>query len=96
MTRFVVERIRLRWLATVIAAVLLIKAPVAAQGPNTLRGRVIDEASQPVSCAQVQMLPGDRRIVTDQRGDFTIAAIENGEYVLRVRRIGLRQRRSRC
>jgi len=88
MTRFVVQRIRPRWLGTVIAAALLIQAPVTAQGPNTLRGRVIDEASQPVSFAQIQMLPGDRRIVTDQSGDFTIAAIENGEYQLRVRRIG--------
>lgn len=74
--------------AAVIAMGFLIPAQLVAQGPNSLRGRVIDETSRPVSFAQLQMLPGDRRIVTDQNGDFTIAGIADGEYELRVRRIG--------
>ena len=88
MTRLVMQRFRWSWLGTVIAAVLPLYTPAAAQGPNTLRGRVIDETSRPVSYAQIQMLPGDRRVVTDQNGDFTIAAIADGEFQLRVRRIG--------
>ena len=72
----------------VVAALLLMQVPVAAQGPNTLRGRVIDETSRPVPFAQIAMLPGDRRIVTDQNGDFAIAGLENGEYELRLRRVG--------
>lgn len=82
------QRFPWSWLGTVIGAVLLLNAPAAAQGPNTLRGRVTDETSRPVSYAQIQMLPGERRIVTDQNGDFTIAAVEDGEFQLRVRRIG--------
>ncbi|HEY5547509.1 MAG TPA: carboxypeptidase-like regulatory domain-containing protein [Gemmatimonadaceae bacterium] len=74
--------------AAVFAICLLIPAHLAAQGPNTLRGRVSDETSRPVPFAQITLNPGDRRIVTDQNGDFNIASIADGEYQLRVRRIG--------
>jgi len=59
-----------------------------AQGPNTIRGRVIDSTSRPISFVQVQMSPGDRRVVSDQNGEFVIASIQDGEYQLRIRRIG--------
>jgi hypothetical protein len=71
-----------------LAAAFLLPIPADAQGSNTLRGRVIDETSRPVSFAQIQLNPGDRRVVADQNGDFTIASIDDGEYQLRVRRIG--------
>src|SRR6187399_2509595 len=87
MTGDAVQRAHWRWLGAVATA-LLIHVPVAAQqGPNTLRGRVIDETNRPVPFAQIEMLPGDRRIVTDQNGDFAIAGLENGEYELRLRRV---------
>jgi len=88
MTGIAVHRVHSRWLGVVVAALLLTPVPVAAQGPNTLRGRVIDETSRPVSFAQIAVLPGDRRIVTDQNGDFSIAGLTDGQYELRVRRIG--------
>jgi hypothetical protein len=88
MTRIVAKWVQSGWLGVVVASLLLMQVPVAAQGPNTLRGRVIDETSRPVPFAQIAMLPGDRRIVTDQNGEFVIASIEDGEYQLRVRRIG--------
>jgi len=68
--------------------VALTATGLRAQGPNTLRGRVIDSTSRPISFVQVQMSPGDRRVVSDQNGEFVIASIEDGEYQLRVRRIG--------
>jgi hypothetical protein len=77
-----------RWLAVVMAILVLVPAHLPAQGPNSLRGRVRDENSRPVSFAQIQLVPGDRRVVADQSGDFTIASIPDGEYQLRVRRIG--------
>lgn len=77
-----------RWLAAAVAILVLVPAQLAAQGPNSLRGRVRDENSRPVSYAQIQLVPGDRRVVADQGGDFTIASIPDGEYQLRVRRIG--------
>jgi hypothetical protein len=73
--------------AAFTAAVLAVTAdPV--QGQGTLRGRVVDETRRPVSYAQVELHPGDRRVVADQSGDFSIAVEANGAYELRVRRIG--------
>jgi len=71
-----------------LAIALLVPVLSEGQDPNSLRGRVRDETSRPVSFAQVQLHPGDRRVVTDQNGEFTIASIADGEYQLRVRRIG--------
>jgi len=88
MTRVATHRFPWSWLGTGIAAVLLLNAPAGAQGANTLRGRVRDSTSRPISFAQVQLLPGDRRVISDQNGEFVIAGIEDGEYQLRVRRIG--------
>jgi hypothetical protein len=75
-------------LAAVLAVWLWIPTIAPGQGPNSLRGRVQDESRRPVSFAQIQLIPGDRRIVADQSGDFVIAGIADGDYELRVRRIG--------
>ena len=88
MTRLISQRFAWSGLATAIVAVLLLNATAGAQGANTLRGRVRDSTSRPISFAQVQLTPGDRRVVSDQNGDFVIAGIEDGEYQLRFRRIG--------
>jgi hypothetical protein len=53
-----------------------------------LRGRVVDENQRSIPYAQVELQPADRRIVTDQNGDFAIAIESPGTYELRVRRIG--------
>lgn len=88
MTRLATQRFPWSWLGAVIAAVLLLNSSAGAQGANTLRGRVRDSTSRPISFAQVQLTPGDRRVVSDPNGEFVIAGIEDGEYELRIRRIG--------
>jgi hypothetical protein len=74
-------------LAVAIAAPSLI-APEASQAQNQVRGRVKDENSRPVSFVQVQLVPGDRRVIADQNGEFVIAGLRTGDYALKLRRIG--------
>ena len=73
-----------------IASGLVLALPLIAraQGPNTLRGRVVDETNRAISFAQIRVTPGDRRLVTDQNGVFEIRALANGDVQLDVRRIG--------
>jgi len=80
--------VRRRSRVAVAAFLTSLFATASVPAQSTLRGRVVDDARRPVSFAQVELFPGDRRVVADQSGDFTIAAIVNGEYELRVRRIG--------
>lgn len=77
---------RLR-IASMVSTVAVLTAGTAS-AQETIRGRVVDDARRPVSFAQIELFPGDRRLVTDQRGEFTIADLATGEYELRVRRIG--------
>jgi hypothetical protein len=49
---------------------------------------VRDENNRPVSFVQVQLAPGDRRVVGDQNGEFVIAVLQTGDYELKLRRIG--------
>jgi hypothetical protein len=67
---------------------MLLAAANQATAQNSIRGRVRDENSRPVSFAQVQLVPGDRRVVADQNGEFVIASVSTGQYELRLRRIG--------
>jgi hypothetical protein len=55
---------------------------------NSVRGRVKDENNRPVSFVQVQLVPGDRRAIADQNGEFVISALRTGDYEVRLRRIG--------
>jgi carboxypeptidase family protein len=87
MSRLVSPSVHSQLLAVVLAA-LVIPAAIVAQGPNSLRGRVRDEQDRPVSYAQLQLVPGDRRVVTDQDGTFEMTGIPDGEYRILVRRIG--------
>jgi hypothetical protein len=70
------------------ATLLLFAMTHVAQGQNQIRGRVRDENNRPVSFAQVQMTPGDRRVVADGNGEFIIGSLATGDYELRIRRIG--------
>jgi Carboxypeptidase regulatory-like domain len=78
------------WLRCAFATLLFVGWPqnVRAQNLSNLRGRVVDESGRPVSFAQLELSPANRRVVADQSGDFSINAIEDGAYELRVRRIG--------
>jgi hypothetical protein len=59
-----------------------------ASAQNSIRGRVKDENSRPVSFVQVQLVPGDRRLTSDQNGEFVISGLRTGDYQVRLRRIG--------
>ncbi|NUQ13286.1 MAG: carboxypeptidase regulatory-like domain-containing protein [Gemmatimonadaceae bacterium] len=72
----------------VLLGVIGMTTSVSADAQTTLRGRVIDQNQRPVSFAQVELVGGDRRVVADERGDFSIGAPAPGRYELRVRRIG--------
>jgi len=75
-------------LAGGIAASLLFTLGVDAGAQNAIRGRVKDENNRPVAFVQVQLVPGDRRLVADQNGEFVISALSTGDYQLKLRRIG--------
>jgi Carboxypeptidase regulatory-like domain len=68
---------------------LAVNASVSqAQDLGVQRGRVVDELARPVSFAQIEVRPGNRRLIADANGEFTIAALAEGEYEFRIRRIG--------
>jgi hypothetical protein len=71
-----------------VLAVALLSVVGTAGAQNQVRGRIRDENARPVSFAQVQMTPGDRRVVADQNGEFVIGSLATGDYELRIRRIG--------
>ncbi len=60
---------------------------------STLKGRVIDENQQPVECAVVRLINlKTLQIVScgmcDNQGAFNIDHVEQGNYILSVRRLG--------
>ena len=69
-------------------ATLMVLGSTRASAQNSIRGRVKDENNRPVSFVQVQLVPGDRRLVADQNGEFVISALRTGDYQLKFRRIG--------
>lgn len=75
-------------LAVGITASLLLTLGTQAGAQNAIRGRVKDENNRPVAFVQVQLVPGDRRLVADQNGEFVISALSTGDYQLKLRRIG--------
>jgi CarboxypepD_reg-like domain/Carboxypeptidase regulatory-like domain len=64
-------------------------APEPERNPSTsvLRGRVIDEAGQPLSYANIQVNFG-RRFVSDDSGRFQVPSTVSGGATILVRRIG--------
>ena len=69
-------------------AAMLFTSGNEASAQNSIRGRVKDENNRPVSFAQVQLVPGDRRLTTDQNGEFVISGLRTGDYQVKLRRIG--------
>lgn len=71
------------WLISLLAAA----APLSAQAPASVTGRVVDAASQaPVPDADVRL--GDQHRVTANDGSFRFGSVTPGTRVLEVRRIG--------
>lgn len=55
--------------------------------PGTIEGRVIDVHSQPLPASQIALEPGGRHWMPED-GLFRADSLPEGEYTLRVRRIG--------
>jgi len=72
-----------------IAAVCAI-SPARAQGTGEIRARVLDEAGAPVVDAQVELVPGSRRALSEDDGGFAFTQVAAGSYTLQIRRIGYR------
>ena len=64
-------------------------APLSAQGPGRIVGRVVDAAQgSPIAGAQVELIGGDRRVITALDGRYTISGVPAGDAAIRVRMIG--------
>lgn len=82
-------RLRLGLVAAAVAALLGAVGPAAAQGTGTIRGRVIDAATQrPLSGAQVVVVGGTRRSVTDASGEYVLADVPAGALTIRASLLG--------
>lgn len=83
---------RLRTMLGVAAAAAVLGAtalPLAAQATGTVRGRVIDAATQrPLSGAQIAVVGTGRRAVTNAAGEYTLANVAAGTLNLRAELIG--------
>jgi carboxypeptidase family protein len=73
--------------AIVIALVALMSRSAAAQS-GVVTGTVRDSADHPLPDVDVLLIPVRRHVRSDSAGRFTFRAIDDGQYVLRVQRIG--------
>ena len=71
-------------------AVVCAVSPARAQGTGEIRARVLDEAGAPVVDAQVELVPGSRRALSEDDGGFAFTQVAAGSYTLQIRRIGYR------
>jgi hypothetical protein len=90
-----IKQIVLRWTLTLALAACAV--PSQAQG--TLTGRVADDAGEPVSFANVQLLAATdsslvQGTVGNEDGSFTLQTVDAGAYVLHVSLIGYQEETS--
>ncbi|MCI0432917.1 MAG: TonB-dependent receptor [Gemmatimonadetes bacterium] len=71
-------------------ALIAVAAPLDAQVSGTLRGRVTAEAGAPVAGASVEIVGYRLRTITNDAGEFVLAAIPPGERTVRIEHIGFR------
>ncbi|HJP67856.1 MAG TPA: TonB-dependent receptor [Sphingomicrobium sp.] len=85
--------LKIGWKFLVIVAVALLPLRTAhAQGTGTLRGTVLDSASQqPVGGAQVQLVGTNRSTFTDASGVYRFTGVSAGPATVRVQKIGFAQ-----
>jgi outer membrane cobalamin receptor len=75
----------------VLAAATAIAAPLSAQWPGAVQGRVLDaESGDPVAGAAVELEALGRSTLTDATGAFQLRGLEAGDLRLRISRIGYR------
>jgi hypothetical protein len=75
-------------LCLMLAVVLLSARPSSAQSGARIGGVVRDSAAQPVSNADVLVIPSERRVRTDSAGRFEVTGLDAGKYTVRARRFG--------
>lgn len=80
----------------IIASLFVLSSPIFSQMSGTVKGRVIDKKNRPIELATVTLtnLKTQKTPVgamCDRKGNFTVEAIDSGEYVLSVRRIGYKR-----
>lgn len=72
--------------ATAIPA--LLAGAAAAQSGGAITGAVRDSTGRPMAETDVVLVPAGRRARTDSLGRFEFRSLDDGQYVLRARRLG--------
>jgi TonB-linked SusC/RagA family outer membrane protein len=84
-----------RWFRLALLS-LAVASPLAAQSTGTVRGRVLDIASQqPLANAQISVPGTNAGALTNQNGDFVIANVPSGDHEIVARRVGYSRRSQR-
>ena len=73
--------------ATILSGYLLAQ-PAAAQSGGAISGVVRDSADHPMPETDVVLIPAKRRARTDSLGRFEFRSLDDGQYVVRARRVG--------
>jgi hypothetical protein len=81
--------LRFALVMAVVVVFLCAAYPLAAQAIGTVRGTVTDAAThQPLSGAQIIVVGGVRRAVTNESGEYTLTPIPAGSLTLRTDLLG--------
>lgn len=73
---------------TLISATLFVTTAALGQTAASIDGRVVDEQARPIVGAQLELMPGARRVVSDEEGKFRFREVAPGKYTVVVQRIG--------
>src|SRR6267143_5482067 len=77
-------------LLVTLAVLIVCGLPALAQErKGTVTGTVKDSGNSPLQSALVELLPPDRKVVTDNQGQFRITDVPASEYTLSVSYVGL-------
>ncbi|HEX2190313.1 MAG TPA: SusC/RagA family TonB-linked outer membrane protein [Longimicrobiaceae bacterium] len=79
---------KLRWLLAVGLALAALPGHALSQATGTITGRVTDPQQQPIAGAQVLVVGGTARAVTDQQGRYNLPGVRAGSVQLSASRIG--------
>ena len=72
----------------VLAASFAFATTALGQVSIGIDGRIVDEGARPIVGARVELMPGSRRVVSNEDGRFSFRNVEPGSYVVGAQRIG--------
>src|SRR5712664_3061997 len=78
-----------KFLLALVAIVVLGLPALAQERKGAITGTVKDSGNSALQGALVELLPLDRKVVTDSHGQFRITDVSAGEYTLSVSYVGL-------